>query len=498
MPLFGSQPQIGAPFYIGSAEVFSKRLTSLDLHLEWKSPPAGSLRSLSRVLRHRRPAFCQINFHTFFQADVDLLYDRSFRPLLVEPDPVRAGHDRSADDLGRPPARSTRRSRAASIVEQPDLEQPDAFDAGSKYGFVRLVLDRAHPERSRARMPRRCHSRRSVTARFRDGMRTKPLHSAKRTRPPKPVLPNEPYTPVLNALSLDYTRGGGARPGRPSRRRNVPDGRPVRRHTARAIARPPAWCRRSTATRRCSSASTSMQPPANLSMFFQIDVGTASSAEVLKPGDTEWSYLAAGDSWQPLISSAVLIDSTEGFQKPGLITIAVPRDASLEHHSLPSGLVWLRALIRRPPESAARTLAVRTHAALARFQPGTPAARGLRAAPACRDCPPARSRGSCSRNANISRVEQPNPSFGGRGDGRRHRILPAQQRAPAPSQPRGDGMGSRAARARGVSGSLQGQVSAAHRRDRSRPRPATPLWSSCRTCAAPARPTCWSRAPARC
>src|SRR6185437_14458819 len=39
MPLFGAQPQIGTPFYIGSAEVFGKRLTSLDLHLDWKSPP---------------------------------------------------------------------------------------------------------------------------------------------------------------------------------------------------------------------------------------------------------------------------------------------------------------------------------------------------------------------------------------------------------------------------------------------------------------------------
>jgi len=48
----------------------------------------------------------------------------------------------------------------------------------------------------------------------------------------------------------------------------------------------------------------------------------------------------------------VLIDSTEGFQSPGLIAISVPREASLDHDSLRSGLIWLRALIERAPESA--------------------------------------------------------------------------------------------------------------------------------------------------
>ena len=165
--------------------------------------------------------------------------------------------------------------------------------------------------------------------------------------------------------------------------------------------------------------------------------------------------------------------------------------------SLPPGLVWLRALIQRSPESASRTVDVKPHAALARFQPGGLTLEdyeqhlltGLPAGTITR---------LVQRNANIQRVDAAESLVRRAGPGRQHRVLPAEQRALASSEPRGDRVGSRTARARGLSGSLQGQVSAAHRRHRSRSRPVTPRWSSCRTCVPRARPTGWSRGPARC
>ena len=178
MPLFGSQPQIGAPFYIGSAEVFSKRLTSLDLHLEWKSPPADlfdhyrgyfdSVDSfLIRQFPHVVPAPTSI-FCTTARSGRCWSNQILFAPVTTDPKTISAVA--SAFDAA---------FAGSQYLEQPDLEQPDAFDAGSKYGFVRLVLIEPDPERSRRRMPRRCRSRRSVTARFRGGTRIKPLPSAK-------------------------------------------------------------------------------------------------------------------------------------------------------------------------------------------------------------------------------------------------------------------------------------------------------------------------------
>lgn len=408
MPLFGSQPRLGATFYIGSAEAFSKKLTSLDLRLEWKSPPPH-LFGHYRAYFDQVDAFLSDQFHTLFRANLDILYDRTFRTLSVNQllfapvvtDPNKISAFPSAFD-----------SAFAGIDyrEQPNLEQPEAFDVGSKYGFARLVL--IEPVRSDfvpyTSTPFEAFGHAAFPLRY-----ANQAIALSKTNPPAVSLPNEPYTPVLSTLSLDYTAEAALGPsGRSAAGTFLSIGpfgatRTAAGDAARVVPEIEGDAALLLGIER-------MQPPANLSLFFQIDAGTASADEALRPGDAEWSYLAAGDSWRKLLPSAILADSTEGFQRPGLITISVPADASLAHDGLPSGLVWLRALIRRPPESAARTLAVKTNGALARFQPGSlpldefqeHLASGL---------PAGRISRLVRRNANISRVEQPNPSFGGQG-----------------------------------------------------------------------------------
>ncbi len=409
MPLFGSQPQIGAPFYVGSAEVFSKRLTSLDLRLDWKAPPADLIDHYRVYFDHLTGELI-LNFHTFFQADVALLYDRSFRPLVVGE--LFAQVSTNPKTITVTAAHFDTAFAGSQYLEQPDLEQPESFTPGSKYGFVRLVLispTRIDLAPFATTVPFDAFGHNAFPRRY----ATQAIALSQNLPPdPRPPLPNEPYTPVLNSLSLDYSATSALVPGDPHATGTFLIVGPFGATPAsdRAVARVVPEIDGEAAL---FLGIDRIAPPANLSMFFQIDVGTASSATVLKCGDTEWSYLAAGDSWRPLSSSAVLIDSTEGFQRPGLIAISVPRDASLAHHSLPSDMVWLRGLIRRPPDSAARTLAVRTNAALARFQPGPlpledseqHLVSGLPASTITRLVRP---------NANISRVEQPIPSFGGR------------------------------------------------------------------------------------
>lgn len=408
MPLFGGQPQIGAPFYVGSAEVFSKRLTSLDLRLEWKAPPPDLVDHYSVYFDHKPPELYH-KFHTFFQADVALLYDRSFRPLVVGE--LFAQVPTNPKTITVTDADFDTTFAGSQYLEQPDLEQPESFTLGSKYGFVRLVLispTRIDLAQFATTVKFDAFGHNAFPRRY----ATQAIALSQNPPDPKPLLPNEPYTPVLNTLSLDYSASSTLVPGDSHATGAFLIVGPFGATPAsdRAVARVVPEIHGEAAL---FLGIERIDPPANLSMFFQIDEGTASSTTVLKSGDTEWSYLAAGDSWRPLSSSGVLIDSTEGFQRPGLIAISIPRDASLAHHSLPSDMVWLRGLIKCTPDSAARTLAVRTHAALARFQPGPlplegfeqHLVSGLPASTITRLVRP---------NANISRVEQPIPSFGGR------------------------------------------------------------------------------------
>jgi len=408
MPLFGSQPQIGDPFYIGSVEAFSKRLTSLDLHLEWKSPPLNFLDYYAGYL-DRVGDQTPSSFQNLFTVDGDLLYERSFRRLLGT-QPLFAPVSTDLRTLSADTSIFNSLAGQIGYKEQPDLEPLDSFTAGTSYGFVRLVL--SSPTRddlaaNSSTVPFEAFGHSAFSQRY-------TLSAIALSQSKAGTLPNEPYTPVLKSLALDYSATADLVPGDVHSAATFLIVGPIgaTRAGVRAAARVVPQIDGQAAL---YLGIEQMQPPANLSLLFQIDVGTATSAQVLKPGDTVWSYLTAGDSWETLSSSAVLIDSTEGFQKPGLIAIAVPRDASLQHDSLRSDLVWLRALIQSPPESASRTVDVKPNAALARFKPGSGLTledyeqhllTGLRPDIITR---------LMQRSANIQRVQQPSPSFDGRG-----------------------------------------------------------------------------------
>ena len=413
MPLFGSQPQLGSTFYVGSGEVFGKRLTSLGVRLEWKSPPADLFDNYRQYFDSVNASLSD-NFYAFFQANVELLYDRQFRllsanqllfsPLPTDPKTIEV----AASDFDSAFAGS-------QYEEQTDLGQLQSFDAGSKYGFIRLVLD--NPNRTdmavyastipfeafgHSAFPRRYAQSAIALAQWKQGDSN-----------PKPVLPNDPYTPVLQSLSLDYTADATFVPGDTHSASTFlivgPFGATQAGVRASAFVVPEIDGQAS-----LYLGIGQLVPPANVPLLFQIDAGTASSTRVLKPGDTQWSYLVAGDSWQALNSSAVLIDTTEGFQKPGIVSLAVPGDAALDHDSLTSGLVWLRALIQIPPESASKTVDVKPNAALAQFQPGNGLTIDDYQQHLLTPLPAGTIAKLVKRNANIQLVQQPSPSFAAR------------------------------------------------------------------------------------
>ena len=409
MPLFGSQPRIGSVFYVGSTEVFSKKLDSLTFNLEWKSPPDD-------LFEHYRQYFDFINntltdtFANNFRVTVDFLHERVFRRLLVNQtlfEPVTT-------DVNAITANASAFNFALQGLdyrEQPDLQVPDAFTASSRAGFARLVL--SEPTRDdfaifASEVPFEAFGHPVFARRYAH----QAMALATWTSGQKPRLPSEPYTPVLNSLTLDYHATATLVPNddQPAAYFVVgPHGaiRAPRVAQARLVPQLDGRAELLLGVRN-------LQPPGALTLYFEIDAGTATAANALATGDTRWSYLAAGDEWRPLSAGSLLMDSTLGFQSSGIIAVQVPAEATLAHQSLPSGLVWLRAAIDQSPESAARTLSIRTQAALAPFEPGTAPLADF-AAHLRQGLPVATIKALVQRNAAIRSITQPRASFDGRG-----------------------------------------------------------------------------------
>jgi hypothetical protein len=151
-----------------------------------------------------------------------------------------------------------------------------------------------------------------------------------------------------------------------------------------------------------------LKPPQNLALLFQAVDGTANPlAEKPRP-HIDWSYLA-GDRWIPFEAAAVR-DGTDELLGAGIVTLAVPREASSDSSLMPAGMHWIRAAVHERSDAVCRLRLVAAQALEAVFvdRGNDP---GFSASPL-----PA---GTISKLATpvaaVKSLAQPFPSFGGRG-----------------------------------------------------------------------------------
>jgi hypothetical protein len=153
---------------------------------------------------------------------------------------------------------------------------------------------------------------------------------------------------------------------------------------------------------------TGLVPPQNLSLLFQIVDGTANPLAAKPESHVAWSYLKRNE-WVAFARTDVQ-DTTSGLLNSGIVTLAVPRDATKDNTALPGGLFWIRAAVHTRSDAVCRLVRVAAQAIEAVFtdRGNSPA---FSAAPV-----PA---GTISKlekpDPGVKGITQPFASFGGRG-----------------------------------------------------------------------------------
>ncbi|MCI5149275.1 MAG: hypothetical protein D3916_07800, partial [Candidatus Electrothrix sp. MAN1_4] len=104
-----------------------------------------------------------------------------------------------------------------------------------------------------------------------------------------------------------------------------------------------------------------LKPPQRLSVLFQMAEGSADAD--MSPSPVYWDYLD-GNKWHPLENGGVLQDGTCGLINSGIIKFAlpVPNPEKSPSTLLPPELYWLRASVRKRPNSLCDTVAIHTQA----------------------------------------------------------------------------------------------------------------------------------------
>jgi hypothetical protein len=382
---FGALPMAGSALTIGAAEVFQKNLISASLDITWQAAPAP--------------------FGTAPAVAVDFLVEGQWAASGAAVSAVGATHFDLANGL------------AETVVDHPNPQPTEPYNTTSRHGFARLRLTGDFGQAA------------YQTALF--AYLSRPDGD---TTTPNPGAP--PAGPLMSTLVLNYeaeqtislasadAEGFATRLARfyhvapfgqaeqhPFLKTDAPDTAlyllPQFKHLN---ARDPKLPARQPVPHEAEFyiGISALAPPQNLALLFQVADGTADPLTRKPRPHLKWSYLRRNE-WVEFPRDAVA-DTTSELTRSGIVTLAVPRDASTDNTLLPSGQRWLRVAVAEKSAAVCQLLRVAAQAVRVTFadrsnDPAFPA----QLAPA----------GTIAKLAQpvaaVKKVEQPFDSFGGRG-----------------------------------------------------------------------------------
>ena len=355
---YGSTPTANSSLVIGSKEVFQKGPSSLRVDGTWMSTP--------------KPSSTTPKVTVQFLANGTWTTPADLGEAVVEPHYTLTGIP-------------------SAQPGSPDLTPDAPYATTSRAGFLRLAL----------------------TDGF--GTATYPGALASWIVTPTGDPPEPPVLPMLQSLTLAYTAEQKLALEQPSEAGGrfyhvAPFGHAeqTKAPTATSVPLLPRFLAGSQpAEGELYIGVAGLEPPQHLALLVQVVDGTANPL-VVKPDDhITWTYLR-GDDWVPLDAAAVA-DGTDGLLVSGIVTIAVPADATTDHTLLPEGRRWIRLAVASRSDAVCRLLTVAAQALKATYavsDPGADAQSGV--------LPPGTVNKLATPDASVKSIDQPFPTFGGR------------------------------------------------------------------------------------
>jgi len=362
---FGAIPESGSSLIIGSNEIFSKKnIADCTLNIRWKNIP--DIKSVAYLAWEQYYPSATYDYYTKFVpwANVTFLKEGQWSDISYQT--LFDGDNEVMINL-KPPSGEFNKN------DQPDFQTDAQFNIKTKTGFARLTLPFGMGHKT-----------------YRSALSDYILAVAKGFTATKPT---EPYTPEIESITIDYTAiqiigfdtaqiaGFEDRPARllhispfgfaeqhaylktsapdstiylfpPFRHLNVsdnliPEGQPVLHESEFFIG------------------IKGLKPPQNLSLFFQVADGTADPLSKKPPQHINWSYLR-NNEWIEFFLNEVE-DQTDGLLKSGLVTFAIPRDATDANSIFVAGQHWIRAAVSSNSDAVCRLMMVAAQGLLAEF-----------------------------------------------------------------------------------------------------------------------------------
>lgn len=355
---FGSQSLLESNFYIGSSEVFNKSIKSLSLKLEWQDPPENFTDHYREYGADEIESFG----NNIFTADLYLLAAKNWKTRLLFGQSLFNSQGTSfLRDFQVPSIVMADELMNSGFNRNPDMSTFNQYGNRLSTGFIKLVLTGPTKEDMVYRpnhAPFEAFGHKTYSKVY--TAQAIALGQFNSSGDP-PTLPNEPYTPTLKSVSLDYTAGDSFYPTSPNGVEqffslDIFGTHELREYeTAKIVPETPE-------NGALYIGIQDANPPQILSMLFQISDGSAPGNTLLRSPDLSWSYMAS-DHWKTISAGDILEDSTNGLQKSGLIRLNLGEDATWENTKMTQDNYWLRIMVNAHADGAGNFEAIHLQAA---------------------------------------------------------------------------------------------------------------------------------------
>ena len=325
---FGASPVAGNALIVGSREAFQKTLNAASLELNWLATPL------------LYPSGDPLPSVSLFFLNNGLWVDPGIDPVTVDATSVPF-----SNNLGLP------------TVDTPDFATNEFYSTASRHGFAKLELSGDFGQ---------------------DAYQTALLRYLRKdsgaSDPGK-----QPLGPTMSSLAMSYTArqridfAEGAASGKAQYFHLAPFGQVEQpAHTDAPVYLLPRFAFQYDNRIRLSEAEfyvgvTGLAPPQNLALLFEVADGTANPL-VKRPMASPlvfWSYLS-NNVWIDFREDEVQDGSGE-LLNSGIITFAVPAQATSTNTLLPAGMFWIRAAVSEKSDAVCRLRMVAAQAVAATF-----------------------------------------------------------------------------------------------------------------------------------
>lgn len=403
---FGATPKVGSYLMVGKEEVFKKEITDLQFNIEWHALPddpkglRGYYRDYGLGIKNEQ-----------YEMTLTALSDGTFYPLADDESPlvykVFEPDEKNPLDISDSTQISDIDVAALNIKPNQDFNFQETYSQEVRTGYFKLELT----------APKVAFAHEKYAEIYAKKVR---YNSDPKRKGPEKALPPQPWAPMMKTISLDYSATteinvlaiGTLTKGEESKEelyhlhpfgiiRTFEGGRSSNRSLM------PNYDDNAYLYLGVSD----LTPPNVLSIYFElkenINLFSDEAAKQQKP-EVVWSYLS-NNVWKDFSQNKILSDTTDGFNKSGIIKLEMPRDISLGNQILEPDYHWLRVTVKGEPSLLPRCLKVATQAVSVTWQDNENRDQHLK------EPLPANTIARLASSIQAVRgVHQPFPSFGGR------------------------------------------------------------------------------------